>query len=529
MKNTFSSAFEKESRWTKTLNGADALNTTGNSLLDFFATVGALRNADETRIIGAFEDAYREDPLRAIKIIFYARDVREGLGERDVPRLLLKYVATTHPRALSRNLCLIPSYGRWDDLYSIIDTPLENAMWDFMKMQFISDVASMKDEKQCSLLAKWIKTPDASSDKTRKLGIITAKKLGYSVYEFKRILRRLRAYIDVTEAKMSTNRWTDINYEAVPSKAMLLYKEAFKRHDKDGFDKYMAAVSKGEAKINASTLYPYDIVRDMFRGAYAGHDVLEAQWKALPNYVEPGTNAIVMADVSASMCCCDCLPMFSSIALALYFAERNVGAYEGLFMTFSSNPTVVKVKGNTLEQKLRFIKKAEWGQSTNFEAAFKKILDIAVKGHVPPEEMVKSLIVISDMEFDHANNGEFDYETRKLKSHWTFYDRMEAEFKAHGYEIPNIIFWNVNSHQNVFHADSEHKGVQLVSGHSASTFKQLMDSVGMTPVELMLKVIDSDRYRAITLESAIPDDVVYVIGVGVDGNGKRYKLASNRS
>lgn len=527
MKNTFSSAFEKESRWTKTLNGADALNTTGSGLLDFFATVGALRNADSGRIETLFEEAYREDPLRAIKIIFYARDIREGLGERDVPRLLLKYVAIVYPEALKRNLCLIPSYGRWDDLYSLIDTPLENDMWDFMKMQFISDLYCMKNEEPCSLLAKWIKTPDASSDKTRKLGILTAKKLGYSVYDFKRILRKLRAYIKVVEAKMSTGRWTEIDYEAVPSKAMLLYKEAFKRHDKDGFDKYMAAVSRGEAKINASTLYPYDIVRDMLRGGFEGRDVLEAQWKALPNYVEPGTNAIVMADVSGSMTCCDGLPLFSSIALALYFAERNIGAYHDLFMTFSSNPKVVKVKGNDLEQKLRFIKKAEWGQSTNFEAAFKKILQIAVENQVPPEEMVKSLIVISDMEFDHANGAEYDFKARKFKSHWSFYDLMKAEFEAHGYEIPNIIFWNVNSHQNIFHADSSHKGVQLVSGHSASTFKQLMDSVGMTPVELMLKVIDSDRYRAITLESAIPDDVV--IGVGIDGNGKRYKLVSNRS
>lgn len=527
MKNTFSSAFEKESRWTKTLNEANALNTTGNGLLDFFATVGALRNADSGRIETLFEEAYKEDPLRAIKIIFYTRDAREGLGERDSFRTLLNYAAKKYPESISGNIHLIGHYGRFDDLYALIGTPLEDEMWKYMKTLFISDLYCMKNEEPCSLLAKWIKTPDASSDATRKLGILTAKKLGYSVYDFKRILRKLRAYIKVVEAKMSTNRWTEIDYEAVPSKAMLLYKNAFKRHDKDGFDKYMAAVSKGEAKINASTLYPYDIVRSMFGGCYEGRDVLEAQWKALPNYVEPGTNAIVMADVSGSMCCCDCLPMFSSIALALYFAERNVGAYEGLFMTFSSNPTVVKVKGNTLEQKLRFIKKAEWGQSTNFEAAFKKILDIAVKGHVPPEEMVKSLIVISDMEFDAANGARYNYHDRSFEPHWSFYDLMKAEFEAHGYEIPNIIFWNVNSHQEVFHADSEHKGVQLVSGHSASTFKQLMDSVGMTPVELMLKVIDSDRYRAITLGSAIPDEVV--IGVGVDRDGQRYKFVRDRS
>lgn len=493
----FSSAFKTESAWTKTENGADALNTTGTGLLDFFATVGALRNAGSNRIETLFEEAYAEDPLRATKIIFYGRDIREGLGERDTFRTLLNYAAKKHPEILSGNIHLIGHYGRFDDLYALIGTPLEDEMWKYMKAMLVSDIQSMEAEKPCSLLAKWIKTPDASSDNTRKLGILTAKKLGYSVYDFKRILRKLRAYIKVVEAKMSTGRWTEIDYEAVPSKAMLLYKNAFKRHDLEGFNEYISKVSRGEAKINASTLYPYDIVRDVFGGK--DRDVLEAQWKALPNYVEPGTNAIVMADVSGSMTCCNSLPLCSSIALALYFAERNVGEYHNLFMTFSEKPTVVRLKGDSLAQKCRFIHSADWGGSTNFEAAFKKILDIAAKGHVPPEEMVKSLIVISDMEFNQACD-EIYWRDDRPKNRWTFYDRMKAEFEAHGYQIPNVVFWNVNSHQDVFHADSEHEGVQLVSGHSAATFKQLMDSIGLTPVELMLKVIDADRYKAITVK-----------------------------
>lgn len=487
----FADAARTNGSFTRTENGAVALNTTGDKLLDFYATVGALRNADETRICTLFSDAYQEDALRATKLAFYARDIRGGsqIGERRVFRILMRYMAEYHPEALRPNLDLIGVYGRYDDLYSLIGTPLEDDMWAAMKKQFEEDMKNFHEGNAVSLLAKWIKTADASTAKTRKLGILTAQKLGYPVYNFKRMVRALRKHIGVIESLMSAGRWDEIQYSEVPSRAMMIYRKAFERHDEDRYKDFINKAVKGEAKINASTLYPYDLVEKIMRFGYRfsikEDKAIEAQWRQLPDYVEEGTNALVIADTSGSMMG---RPINTAVGLAIYFAERNKGAYHNMWMSFSANPHIHVLEGETLAQKIRSIDRDDWMQNTDLKAAFNLVLDIAIKNNVPKEEMPKSLIVISDMEIDFCGNRE-----------WTFYDKMKAKFAKEGYDIPNIIFWNVDSRHDVFHADSKRKGVQLVSGQSAGIFKQVMSCIGMTPVEAMLKVIDSERYDAITI------------------------------
>lgn len=491
--NSFANAMNNESRKTYTENGAQAYNSTSDACLDLFGSIGALREHNNTEVETLFAEAFKADPLLATKILFYARDIREGCGERKTFRTLIRYMANKHPEAIKPNMDLIGVFGRYDDLYSFIGTPLEDDMWAVMKAQFEEDVDNYNKGNAISLLAKWIKTPDASSKKTRALGIQTAIKLGYSVYDFKRVLRKLRKHLDIVESYMSAGEWDKITYSAVPSRAMMIYRNAFMTHDTERFCEFTKKALTGEEKINASTLFPYDIVEKYLYKGESDNNVLEAQWKALPNYVEEGTNAIVMADVSGSMYG---RPMATSIALAMYFAERNVGDFHNLFMTFTSDASIISMKGETLSQKINNISKAPWGGSTNLEAAFDKVLDVAVKNHIPQSEMVKSIIVISDMEIDMATG---EWWNRKTSDSWSFYDQMKDKYVAAGYEIPNIVFWNVNSRNNVFHADSTRKGVQLCSGSSATTFKQLMECIGMTPIEMMLKVINSERYSCITI------------------------------
>jgi hypothetical protein len=487
----FAEAINNESKKTYTENGALALNTTGNALLDLFGTIGALRNADTNRIYSLFAEAYKESPLLATKCLFYARDIRGGLGERETFRKLINYAAKYHQEALRKNIPLIPEYGRWDDLYSLVDTPLEEDMWKYVKFQFNADLVSMAAGASVSLMAKWLKAPDISSKQSCALGRLTARKLGYDEKSYKRALRKLRAYLNIVERDMSQNRWNEIEYSTVPSRASMLYRNAFFRHDEEGFRKFLDAVTKGETKINAATLYPYDIIAKYTNGywwnldQFKQDDVLEAQWKALPEYVEKGTNAIVIADTSGSMCG---RPMASALGLAIYFAEHNKGAYHGLWMSFSDHSTVQRIKGETLAQKLANIDYSGWGCNTNLERAFQHILDIAINNRVPPEEMVKSLIVISDMEIDQCTAGK-----------WLFYDLMKRKYAEAGYEIPNVVFWNVDSRHDVFHADAKRKGVQLCSGQSTSTFKHLLESIGATPMEMMLKVLNDKRYEKITV------------------------------
>ena len=481
----FANAMKEESKFTRTENGAVALNTTSDARLDLFGTIGALREADENRITTLFSEAYAQDKLFATKIAFYARDIRCGLGERKTFRTIIRYMAEHHPEALRPNLDLIGVFGRYDDLYELIGTPLEDDMWKVMKNQFEEDLKNLNDGKAISLLAKWIKTADASSTETRKLGILTAQKLGYPVYNFKRIVRSMRKQIGVVESLMSASKWTEIKYSEVPSRAMMIYRRAFAKHDPDGFNEFINKADKGEAKINASTLYPYDIVEKILYRK-ENNKVLEAQWKALPDYVGQGTNALIMADVSGSMYG---KPMATSIGLAIYFAERNTGAYHNLFMTFSNSPQIVTLKGETLHQKIKNVENADWGCNTNLKAAFEKVLDIAEKNNVSQEEMPKAIVVISDMEIDYCGNKD-----------WTFYDKIEKKFRKAGYIIPNIIFWNVYSRHDVFHADAKRKGVQLASGQSVTVFKQVLQNLGYNPVEAMENTINSERYDCITVD-----------------------------
>ena len=489
----FAKAARKESVYVRTENGAVALKSTSDARLDLFGVIGALRGADQVRIERLFSEAYRADPLFATKIAIYARDIRGGLGERETFRTIMRYMAQMHPEALRPNLDLIGVYGRYDDLYCLIGTPLEDEMWAAMKAQFEEDRRSLENGKAVSLLAKWIKTADASSAKTRELGILTARKLGYTVYEFKRIVRALRRRIGVIETLMTEGRWDEIRYPEVPSRAMMIYRDAFRRHDGERYEKFVNRAVAGQEKIHAGTLYPYDIVEKVaprlssfFANASLNNDpALEAQWRQLPDYVEPGTNALVIADTSGSMCG---RPMATSVGLAVYFAERNRGAYHNMFMSFSGTSRIQVLRGETLAQKISSINMNDWANNTNLRAAFEHVLEIAIRNHIPQAEMPKSLIVISDMEIDYCGDRD-----------WTFYEMMEEMYRMNGYIIPNIIFWNVNSRHDIFHADKNRKGVQLASGQSAAVFRQVMQTVGMNPVEAMEKIINSERYEAITV------------------------------
>ena len=511
----FAEAVKREASVTRTENGMLAHNTSGDALVDLYGSIGALRDADKTRICRLFAEAYNADPLSATKIVFYARDIREGLGERETFKTLLKEMATRYPETLENNLDLVGVYGRYDDLYALIGTPLEDKMWDAMKAQFEEDRKNMAEGKATSLLAKWIKTADASSKKTAELGCLTAKKLGYSVYEFKRIVRDLRREIGVIESLMSTGKWDEIKYSEVPSRAMKIYRNAFQKHDEKRFEQYSNKAVKGEVKINSSALYPYDII-EQYMGTSAhinsyikNEDILEAQWRQLPDYVEKGTNILFIADTSGSMFYnSKGRPAHSALGLAIYFAERNTGAYKDLFLTFSGEPHYQHLKGNTLRQKLSSINYSDWEANTDIEKALEKILQTAKQNHINPEEMPKALGITSDLEFDRPKHGITsggDYQYRDAYSEnckdWSFYGAMKQKFREAGYECPSIIFWNVHSRNDIFHGDANREGLILVSGQSVTVFKQLVQSLDKTAREAMMEVLNSERYAPITLSN----------------------------
>lgn len=485
--NKFVNGLKNENNWTVTTNGALALKSTTNSLVDLFGSIGSLRSRSEYEIEKMFINAFNESKVLATKMSFYARNIKGGLGERRTARVIWKYIANNYPDIMRKNIKNIPLFGRYDDLYVFIGTPIEKDMWSFIKAALEEDIKNMNEGNPVSLLAKWLKSVNTSSKESKRLGRLTAKHLGMSPDTYRRILSKLRRYIDVTERKMSANEWNKINYSNVPSVAMNIYRNAFQRNDNERFDAFIYKVNKGEEKINSDTLYPYNIVEKYFHSRLdKKDDVLEAQWKALPNYINGENNIVVMADVSGSMYG---RPIATSIGLAIYFAERNSGDFHNIFMTFSGNPELVELKGNTLKDKIKNAANEKWGANTNIEFAFNLVLDVAIKNNVPCEDMPKAIVIISDMEFDECSYTE----------DWSFYDAMKNKFESKGYKIPNIIFWNVSSRQNIFHASSDCVGVQLASGQSASVFKSIIECIGLDPYEAMVKTLSDPVYDVIKI------------------------------
>lgn len=472
-----------ETSVTLTENGGRALSTTGDKLLNLFAVLGALRSRP-TDVIDKFDAAFRENADLATKMAFYGRDVRGGLGERAVGRLMLRELALLYPEVVTANFKNIVKFGRYDDLFVFFDTSVETDMIEFIKKQLVLDYKCMKSNQQVSLLAKWMPSINASSEHTKALAHRFVKALNTTPREYRKTLSALRKYIDVTEVKMSANKWTDIDYKAVPSNAMANYGSAFARHDYEGFNRYMDAVKSGNVKINAATLYPYNVIETM-RG---NRDVAEAQWKALPNYVEGDNNFLIMADVSGSMMG---RPMETSVGLAIYFAERNHGVFANKFMTFTDIPKIVDVTGNDLFDKYCSVTD-HVGYNTNLEAAFDAILSTAVRTKCPQADLPKALVIISDLEIDYWNGGSL-----------TFTEEMRKRFADAGYEMPKLVYWNVDSRKDTFLASKNDPNAILVSGQSASTFKNLIKGIDLSAYEIMVQTLNDPRYDCVVVPSQL--------------------------
>ena len=302
---------------------------------------------------------------------------------------------------------------------------------------------------------------------------------------------------------MSAQEWNKIVYNEVPSYAMKKYRNVFKEHDLIQFKEYIEKVKKGEEKINAKTLYPYDILesaglRESWRNENLYLDsydqVLEEQWKALPNYVEGENNILVMADTSGSM---SGRPLATSVGLSIYFAERNKGAWKDKFLTFASQPSLVELKGSNLSEKISCVRAIV--DNTNIEAAFDLVLRTAINNHLSQEDMPKAIIIISDMEFDEAseNYGYYRGYNTSIDKQNKIMDQIAYKFQQNGYVIPKIIYWNVSGRHDTYHAVCENKNVSMVSGQSVSAFRSVLTALDEDPYNTMLETLNDKMYDVV--------------------------------
>ena len=492
-----------------TENGAIGYKTTGKKILDLNFQIPALRGMSDEEVITRFTEAYLQEPVVAFLWLFFARDAREGLGERRLFRTCLKFL---HKKIKNMEafVRLIPEYGRYDDLFVLSELGHKTEVMNFIKEQLAKDIVAEQSGKPVSLLAKWLKSVNTSSKESRKIALDTCKELGLTPEKYRKLLSRLRKYIDVTEVKMSANQFDKIDYSAVPSKAALNYKEAFKRHDGERYEEFINKVNKGEAKINASVLYPHEIVHryqdgnSYWRfGLKRTEDAsLEALWKNLPDLVKGNGGTMVVADGSGSMC--NMVPGGKVTAwevahsLALYFAQRAKGAFKDKYITFSERPQLVQVGSGSLWQDLQIAMRHNECANTNIEAVFDLILKTAMMNHMSQDELPENILIISDMEFDSCavDNSYSAWGSRIGIQNKNLFKVIEGRFKAAGYKLPRLVFWNVNSRTGTIPVKENELGVSLVSGFSVNIVKMVMDGE-LDPYINLLKVLFSERYQPI--------------------------------
>ena len=408
--NTFMNGLKAASNYKLTENGALAHKSTGTKLYDLFAFGNAYRSRSEEDVILLFKQAYKENPFYALKCLFYIRDREEGGGERRFFRVCLKWLAKNDPAAVRRNLKNVAWYGRWDDLYCLVDTPIEDEMFDFMKQQLILDTQSNTP----SLLAKWLKSINTSSAESRRLGDKTRRAFGMTHRQYRKTLSILRERINVLERLMSANKWDEIEFDKIPSRAGMIYKNAFARHDLERAKSEKKVqtyeeFAKSDAKVNAKVLYPYECVAEAIRYCRIGLDntnrlMTNKYWDNLRDYFANKTfNGIAVVDTSGSMTGHGAAaPINVAISLGLYCAERAKGPFANHYISFASRPQLIETSGVDFVDKVRRIYDTNLVDDTNLEAVFDLMLRTAINNNCKQEDIPQNVIIISDMEINSA-------------------------------------------------------------------------------------------------------------------------------
>ena len=511
--NKFLNGLTNDANYTLTENGAVTHTTTRSDLLDMFAMGAAMRKRTDEDVILMFRKAFDENPSYALKCLFYIRDVRGGQGERRFFRVCMKDLATYNTEAAMRNLRHVPEYGRWDDLYIFVGTPLEAAALNFMKEQLALDIQC----KTPSLLAKWLKSENTSSAESRRLAAITRKAMGMNHKQYRKTLSVLRARINVLERLMSENRWDEIEFDKIPSKAGMIYKNAFARHDIEReksikeVQTYAEFAKDTTKKVNAKTLYPYECVEEASKlmGSISWGSrhsnmndtnrlMVNKYWDNLTDYFNGASlNALAVVDTSSSMWG---TPVYVATSLGMYCAEKCNGPFAGHYVSFSRDPRLVKVEGVDFCDKVDRIIRTDLCENTDIEKTFDMLLDTAIRNRCSQTDLPQNIIVISDMEFDRARSAgrTYNWHTGKYEYHETNADTLmeniARKWAAAGYQMPHLIFWNVDARQNNIPMLGNGP-ISYVSGFSPSIFQTIM--TGKTGYDLMMEKLNSERYAVI--------------------------------
>ena len=480
---------KNEANITYTENGAVTNVSTGSECLDLFARIGALRSASDEDITDIFLRAYAENADLAVKTLFFARDIRGGLGERRVFRVILRWLADNEPETCRKNLAFVGEFGRYDDLLCLFGTACEQDMLGVIREQLRKDQEAMDDGSAVSLLGKWLPSVNASCAETVRLAKKTARALGMTDAQYRKVLTALRARIRILENHLREKDYT-FEYEKQPSRALFKYRAAFRRNDEERYQAFLDRAGTDHAAMHTGALAPYDVIAPVvssFGRAFSEEErkSLDVTWNALEDFTGD-ENALVVVDGSGSMYW-EGRPLPAAVAqsLGIYFAEHNHGAFRNHFITFSALPKLVEVRGRDIVEKVRYCMSFNDCSNTDLEKVFDLLLRTAVKNRVPQEEMPAKLYIISDMEFDCCSHADM-----------TNFRSAQKMFAAFGYVLPQVVFWNVQSRNRQQPVTKNEQGVCLVSGCNAQIFSMLKND-SLDPYQFMMQILTAERYAVI--------------------------------
>jgi len=486
---------------TYTNNGAVTYASSGDARVNFFFK--AVRGWDENQVRGHLVAAWQVNPLDTLKLIFQTRDCRGGKGEKHLFKICMYWLLLNHPEVLEKNLPHVPTFGTWKDLLALIGTPMENAALDLYADQLQKDLAAAntplaegeKKKNSVSLAIKWAPTEGHKDDRATKAAHKLASKLTggskTALRDYRKVyVSPLRKHLRVTETFMCANEWDKIPYSGVPSRCMNISKKAFTKHDADRFNQFLADVAAGKTTIKGTQLFPHELVQQ-YKGSTPIDPVIEEQWKVIVNQCRTLgslSSSIIISDVSGSM---SGVPMEVSVALGLLISELTAPPFKDLVITFHENPTFHQVKGNNLCERVKNLRAAPWGGTTNFQAVFDMILEKAKQNNLPQQAMPKRLFVISDMQFNSADGG---------GKFTTNHQRIKEKYAAAKYDMPTIIYWNVSAAGGDFPVTWNDQGVGMVAGFSPSIMKSILEAGDLpSPLDIMNTAIHSERYAVLSL------------------------------
>ena len=534
--------------FTRTENGAVALDTSGNHIVDYFMMFSRTLAKEENYQF--LEKCWAINPQKTVAVIFNGRDRLKGKKEKTVSNQAMLWLREHKPYTYMNNiLTYVNKYGRWKDLLyicyenqgdGIIHKNYELTLFANKLQDDLSELKSehvdidadtadavpktskTKKTKCVSLCAKWSPSENDRNDKRKQF----AKKIASILYDKedskkmekyrKEYLVPLRKQINIVESLMCNNEWDKINYEGVPGVASRRLHNAFNNHDSERYCEYLAKVRSGEAKINVTGILPHELAGYYInlrntQDEYEENETIELQWKTIVDNVKGSGilgNSLAIIDLSGSMFSASngSIPAQVAISLGIITSQCCKGMFKNKFITFSENPELVSLLPDDLYAEytekgiepslytcFKSLVDVEFGFNTDFVKCCKMIIEYGKEHNIDDEDMPKKLFIYTDMQFDEAtaetDEATADAESERKGGIETLYKTIVKMFKAADYTPPKFIFWNLNSsHKESFPVNCKTEGTAMISGFSEQLLKIFMTYYEFKP-ELIVEEI----------------------------------------